>query len=619
MMASATQPARLELDRLEQGTSATCVFDLHTQTCVAANHAALALYGYTRDEFFALAYGDTLHPAETRNTLGAIPRGAMPRHCGTQRHLRKSGEEFIADIVAQDVVYADRDCVLVLVIDRSDAARTQALLRQREALFSALVEHSPDVIARIDRELRHVYVNPAIVAATGLAPNEVMGKTNGQLGVPLEICMRWAAGARRVFATGRQHDIEITYSTAEGPRHYESRMAPEFGADGKVESVLAIARDVTDRRRIAVTAQRARGDKPSAGRGFEALADALPEAITCYDRELRHVYANAAVLNATGLAPSALLHRTHAEAGFAPEVGNLWDGCLRRVFETGKPENLEFVFDSPAGARTYDAHHIPLTENGGAVTAVLRVAYDITERKKAEDERLATITRQRDAFVREVHHRVKNNLQGVVGLLRQLANNDPRTSATLEKVISQLLAMAVVHGVTGRDLHEGVALSEMVTEIARSVERISGKDVKIAQAANAAGPSINTNEAVPIAIILNELVLNATKHGEAGSEGQVVSVDLRGEAKWATITVANAGTLPPGFDFAEGSGLGTGLELVRALLPGEGAALSISRDNHCVTAVLDLGAPLLVAPVETTEQASYDWDRRKRSYSDRRR
>lgn len=613
--------ARLELERLEASTSATCVFDDGTWQCIAMNDAALVLFGYTREEFSALTYGDVVHPAEgDANVLPRTGVTVMPRHCGTKRHIKKSGEEFLADVLAQDVVFGGRNAVLMLIIDRSDTARTQALLRQREALFSALVEHSPDVIARIDRELRHVYVNPAVAAVTGIAPDDLIGKSNRQLGVPLELCMRWAAGARRVFATGRQQDIQITYATADGTRYYESRMAPEFGADGKVESVLAIARDVTDRRRSELSA-RAQESAPDTGpHGVEALVDALPEAITCYDRELRHVYANASVERVTGFKPSALMRRSHAEAGFAPDTARLWDNCIRRVFETGEPENLEFVYESPAGARAYDASHIPLKNEGGEVTAVLRVAYDISERKRAEEERLASITRQRDAFVREVHHRVKNNLQGVVGLLRQLANNDSALSAILEKAISQLLAMAVVHGVNGRELHDGVGLAEMASEIAKSVELTAGRPVYFyPQPGGKEHPRLAANEAVPVALVLNELMFNAAKHGAGTPEEEPVKVEISGDLKSARIAVSNAGALPRQFDYRAGKGLGTGLELVRALVPAEGAALSFSGDNGRVKAVLDLAEPLLAASADTMEQTRHEWDRRKRSYSDRRR
>lgn len=621
MTARESSSTRLALDRLDDDSSAMCVFDAETTTCIAVNEATLQLFEYAREAFLGLTYAELVHPGD--DDLHAYSSNAgchSPIYCGTRRHLKKSGDEFLADVVAQDVLFTGKSALLLLIIDRSEAARTQALLRQREALFSALVEHSPDVIARIDRELRHVYVNPAVAAVTGVAADDLIGKTDRQLGVPLELCMRWAAGARRVFATGRQHDIQIAYATADGTRHYESRMVPEIGPDGQVESVLAIARDVTERRQTELNLRASESLLRRTNLEFEALADALPQLITCYDRNLRHIYANAAVERATGVSATALMHRTHAEAGTEPELAKLWDDCIQKVFDTAQPENLEYVYPTPAGPRCYEAYHVPLSEQGGVVNSVLRVAYDVTERKLAEEDRVASITRQRDAFVREVHHRVKNNLQGVVGLLRQLGNRDPTLSAVLEKAISQLLAMAVVHGVTGRELHDGVVLGEMVTEIVRSVERTTGTTILMqSNGGEADYPRLSANEAVPVALVLNELVLNAVKHCRAAPETAPVAVMLEGDAARAQITVVNEGLLPQNFDYARGLGLGTGLELVKALLPPQDAALSFSRDNGRVKAVLELRAALLVATTDTLENTRHDWDRRKRSYSDRRR
>jgi PAS domain S-box-containing protein len=585
------------------------------------NDPALRLYGYARDEFLALAYGDTLASVEEGGD--ALPPWGLslsPTHCGAQRHVKKSGEEFLADVIAQDVVFEGRDARFMLIIEMADTARAEALLRQREALFSALVEHSPDVIARIDRELRHVYVSPAVVAATGVAAADLIGKTDRQLGVPLELCVRWAAGARRVFATGRQQDIEISHGTGETRRYYESRMVPELAADGQVESVLAIARDVTERKHAELGLRASERLLRRTNQEFEALADALPQLITGYDRELRHVYANAAVEGATGRPPSALLMLTHAEAGFSEELAALWDDCIERVFQSGRPVNLEYACETPEGPRVYEASHIPLLDDAGAVTGVLRVAYNITQRKKAEEERLATITRQRDAFVREVHHRVKNNLQGVVGLLRQLVNKDRTLSAVLEKAISQLMAMAVVHGVNGRELHDGVGVTEMVSEIAKSVERTTGIPVRVHSEASASNPRrVKANDAVPIALVLNELVLNAVKHRRIARDSAPATVHVEGDAQRVQISVTNEGMLSKHFDYDGGSGLGTGLELVRALVPTEGAGVAFSRDNGCVTATLTVSPPLLITTDDTLEQTRHEWDRRKRAYSDRRR
>ena len=609
-----------EFQLLEKSPTPSVIFDHETLRFLAVNEAALRLFGYGREEFLGLTLADTRHPDEDHQNH--VPRGSAlyARHGGMRRHLKRSGEVFLADVVVQDIVFEGRKASLVLTLDRTERARTHTLVRERERLFSALVEHAPDVIARIDRDLRHVYVNPALSAATGIAPEELIGKTNQQLGVPLELCVRWAAGVRRVFATGREQDIEITYSTDAGPRYYESRMVPERGPDGEVESVLAIARDITDRKHSELALRASESRLRQSQQEFEMLADALPEVITRYDRELRHTYANAAIEREMGLPRTALLGRTNGQAGIPRDLAESWDDSLRMVFETGRAITLEYEYPAAEGPKRFEARYIPLAGHDGAIESVMCVAYDVTERKRSEDERVASITRRRDAFLREVHHRVKNNLQGVIGLLRQNVSGDVALAPFLEKAISQLQAMAAVHDLQGRELREGVTLDGMVREIAKSVERATGVQIGYdGKGRDSATSQLRENDAVAVALVLNEIIMNAAKHGGTKSAKAAISITSRINAKRAEIAVVNRGTLPRGFDFARGAGLGTGLDLVKALLPMDGAAVSFSGNDGYVRTVIELCSPLLAAAPEQEEEKHNEWDRRRRAYSDRRR
>ncbi|HYC48808.1 MAG TPA: PAS domain S-box protein, partial [Burkholderiales bacterium] len=610
-------PAVPEFDR---NPTPMCVFDRETARCLAANGAALRLYGYTRDEFLSLSFQDTRHAADEADLIGSSHNGAIARHCGLRRHVKRSGEVFVADVVAQDVVLHGRAATLVLLLEASDRARLHVRRVEREQLFSALVENSPDIIARIDRELRHVYVNPAVASLTGMAPEQVIGNGGPKPGVPLELCVRWAAGVRRVFATGRRHEIEITVPTSDGVRYYASHMVPEFAADGTVETVLAIAREVTERKRAELALRASESRLKRTQHEFETLADALPEVIACYDAELRHAYVNAAVERVTGLTREEIIGRTSAELAFPVQGAAQWEQSLRRVFETGRRSRIDFECAADGGAQHYEAHHIPLTDGEGNVPSVLSVAYDVTERKRAEEERLATMSRQRDALLHEVHHRVKNNLQGIVGLLRQLATLHTPLSPVLDKAVSQLQAMAAVHGLHGRELRDAVVLTELVSEIVKAGERATGAKIHCATDPRS-DPSVHIGErdAVAVSLVLNELMFNALKHGRRASGAVCVAVHVTTAGREARITIENDGALPPDFDFGRGAGLGTGLELVRTLLPTEGARVEVSQSAARVRAVLTLDPPVLAHPAQAAQEIHHGWDRRKRPYSDRRR
>ncbi|MEO6895100.1 MAG: ATP-binding protein [Caldimonas sp.] len=147
---------------------------------------------------------------------------------------------------------------------RAEAALQEAMrsLARSERQFATLVENSPFIFARFDRELRHVYVSPMIESVTGLAPAAFVGRTHAQIDLPAELAAELTTLVRGVFENGTVADTRFSYHTPSGVRHYEARLVPEISRDGVVESVLSIASDVTERevadseRRVAAASLR---------------------------------------------------------------------------------------------------------------------------------------------------------------------------------------------------------------------------------------------------------------------------------------------------------------------------------------------------------------------------
>ncbi|KCZ71446.1 PAS domain S-box [Candidatus Methanoperedens nitroreducens] len=127
--------------------------------------------------------------------------------------------------------------------------RAEEALYRREQEFSALAENAPDIIARFDKKLRHIYVNQVIERITGIPCNSFIGKTNRELGMPENLVTLWDNALQTVFKTGKEKIIEFDFTTAGGKAYFESHIVPEFAKDGSIESVLGISRDITERRR----------------------------------------------------------------------------------------------------------------------------------------------------------------------------------------------------------------------------------------------------------------------------------------------------------------------------------------------------------------------------------
>ncbi|MDO9064729.1 MAG: sensor histidine kinase [Sulfuricella sp.] len=202
----------------------------------------------------------------------------------------------------------------------------------------------------------------------------------------------------------------------------------------------------------------------------------------------------------------------------------------------------------------------------------------------------------RDTVVREVHHRIKNHLQGVAGLLRQHADEHPEIRPIMDTAIAQIRAVAAIHGLQGKKAGSRVSLCDMVSSIAGTVGDLTNAQIVPSIMADSAMPAqISESEAVAIALILNELVMNAVKHSPTSEDSRkIVRIGVTSARKAAQVRIFNQGKLPLGFNFECSQETGNGLSLVHSLLPLEGASLRIMAANGGVETVMDLSPPIVM-------------------------
>jgi diguanylate cyclase (GGDEF)-like protein/PAS domain S-box-containing protein len=135
--------------------------------------------------------------------------------------------------------------VIVSFSDITERKKAEQQLTASEQLFRTLVENSPDHIARYDRELRCVYLNPAMAKQFKAPLDIIIGKTSKEYSPWLDP-ERYMANLRKVIETGQEVSDEVAYQTPTGENHWvSSRFAPEFDLDGKAQSVLVISNDTT--------------------------------------------------------------------------------------------------------------------------------------------------------------------------------------------------------------------------------------------------------------------------------------------------------------------------------------------------------------------------------------
>lgn len=222
------------------------------------NRTYCEYFGVTAEQVLGDNWQPLVHPDDVReyaaSFLAAVEeRVPWSRPC---RVRRAGGDEWRWVESSARPHYAPDGEYLGMVgcsPDVTDRKRAEADLLARERELQTLADNTPDILTRFDRDLRHVFVNAAVERATGRPRAEFLGKTNRDLGMPADLCDRWEAALRAVFETGQHRSIEFDYPSPAGVRYYAARLVPEFGPGGRVEHVLGVTHDVTDRKRFEQT------------------------------------------------------------------------------------------------------------------------------------------------------------------------------------------------------------------------------------------------------------------------------------------------------------------------------------------------------------------------------
>ncbi|WP_329956319.1 EAL domain-containing protein [Catenulispora pinistramenti] len=142
-----------------------------------------------------------------------------------------------------------RDITARKVAERELESRTEELDRVGREL-KTLIDTSPDLMARFDRDLRCTYANPAAASVIRSTPTAMLGHTSRERGYSEDFLKVWEESLRHVLATGQNTEREFDVVVAGQSRFLHTRFVPEVGWDGEVTSVLAVCRDLTERRRI---------------------------------------------------------------------------------------------------------------------------------------------------------------------------------------------------------------------------------------------------------------------------------------------------------------------------------------------------------------------------------
>jgi two-component sensor histidine kinase len=212
---------------------------------------------------------------------------------------------------------------------------------------------------------------------------------------------------------------------------------------------------------------------------------------------------------------------------------------------------------------TIDLLVLPMIQGLDRIGSIV-LLQNVTELRR-RDRELVT----KDATIREIHHRVKNNLQTVSALLRLQSRriDDPAAAAALDEAVRRIASIALVHETLSNSTENTVAFDEVLTSLVTHALELSPRMGQLSIERKGHLGSLESRIATPLSLVVTELMHNALEHGLYES-GTRLSIELQRYSNEGLITISDDGIgLPEGFDLSTSSNLG--LQIVRTLIENE--------------------------------------------------
>lgn len=259
-----------------------------------------------------------------------------------------------------------------------------------------------------------------------------------------------------------------------------------------------------------------------------------------------------------------------------PRIGTPTDETWRIIVSGNSTRREEF--ENEGGI--FDLLVMPLIEGSDHIGAIVLI-HNVTELRR-RDRALIT----KDATIREIHHRVKNNLQTVSALLRLQSRRveDLTAKAALGEAVRRVASIAIVHETLSTSSAESVAFDDVYERIVHNAIELSNRPIKVSKSGTFG--IFDSQQATPLALVITELIHNALEHGleESGDE---LRVEVQQELDKCVVRIIDDGVgLPSDFDWDQSSNLG--LQIVKTLTENElKGSINLSRVNNETVATLE--------------------------------
>jgi len=365
----------------------------------------------------------------------------------------------------------------------------------------------------------------------------------------------FAARLKELYAHPGRESYDMV-SLTDG-RIFERYSKPQKIGDINVGRVWSY-RDVTEQRKAKAALQESLEK-------FRIIATNTPDHILVQDKDLRYTQ----IINPQlGLTEADMIGQTDHDFLSFEDAENLTK-IKRRVLERGTAVYTEIPLVDAVGEKNYFAgSYVPKRNAAGEIDGIIGYFRNVTETKRANEKIVAALA-EKEILIREIHHRVKNNLQIITGLLdmTRMRTADPATTSILTDMMMKIKTMAQIHTRLYESkqfdkINMGIQIRDQIADLSNIYGR-SGPEITCQTEVE--DFMLSVDQAIPCALIVNEALSNAFKHAFTERTSGTIQVSGRQEGGMILIDIGDDGIgLPEDVDVSRATSLG--LKLIRSLV-----------------------------------------------------
>lgn len=462
--------------------------------------------------------------------------------------------------------------------ERDTSTQTREVFFRQTQDLKALVDDSPDIIARFDRDLRYVSINPTIEKFTGIAPSSFIGKTNKELSMPEAQEHFLSEHINKVFETGQESRIEYWLRAPDQQiRHFQARLVPERAQDGSVQYVLSVSHDITELKKRTEELDKERVKD-------QAILANIGDGLIVTDNMGRIILMNQVAQDLLGWSTKDAAGRV------LTEIIPLEDEKENPILPDNRPVFLALHSNKKISAKFYYRRRdrtkfpvamtvTPLVISSGVVGAI-EIFRDITREKELDHVK--------DQFISLVSHELRTPMTAIKGLVSMTLKGDygeisdrlkqpltnVYTSAERQlRLINDLLNISRFQAGRIRYTIANCSLSKVTEDVVTSFQSQANMK-RISLTVAPAQEVLVQGDDIWIKEIISNLLSNAIKFTNTGS----VAVSYRVDNDQAMVVVTDTGL---GIPLPEQEKLFGKFEQIitpaQGKAPGSGLGLYISR------------------------------------------